>query len=178
MDGAELIGDLEESLAGGEDSSLTEAEEGSMTEEEADTFKEEASAAKEEVGVLRKAVDSLKELGSRMPSILKSVGKFIVENAAAAVIFHYVELGLSKLDKLTSPGEDKDDAQQKLTKTKALTKFLNDLAHIMKDLIAWMTKYAQQTVTIEGDISVPVPDIFVKYTDPMQEVGLFRLSFP
>ncbi len=59
------------------------------------------------------------------------------------------------------------DVEQKLAKTKALSALLTDISTVSKDLTTGLKAHESDKIVIADDITVPLTDIFIKYTSKM-----------
>lgn len=156
---------------------LDESEEGIEAEAdgEAEASEEMASEVKEaseSVSKLRRSVDALKELN--VPQVLKSFTKFIVKNAAIGAVLFGVNVALHKLydDKGTCKPACKT-IQQKQKKVKAIAELTSDVGNTLTKLTKWAKDNEDVKVEVSKGITVPLPDIISKYTDPMEKVSSF-----
>ncbi|XP_064652194.1 uncharacterized protein LOC135502923 isoform X2 [Lineus longissimus] len=141
------------------------AEEGEAMEgldaEEMEELQEEANVARQNVSTLRSVVDYIKDLN--IPGALKAFTKFVVKNAAVGAIFYGVTVLLSKLAKQSKGSKA---AQAKYEKTYALSTLIDDMTKTSQKAVDWMKAHENDTIDLEG-ISIPLIDIFTKYTGPM-----------
>ena len=93
-----------------------------------------------------------------------------------AAIFYGVNVALSKLT-AAAKGDAKKEPSQKLQKTKAMSKLLADLQSMLNKLLAWTSKHKNESVDVGDDISVPIPDLFFKYTKPMENVSFYGCAY-
>ena len=141
-----------------------EAEEGALEEEEVAEIEE----AKENVGKLKSALNALKEI--EWGQVVKQVTKLVAENVAVGAVLWAVSTGLNKLTSKSSSSK-KTANRKKQKKIKALAQLISDISTYIKDLAGWMQAKKDVTVDAGSGIMVPLPDVFTKYTQPMQQVS-------
>ena len=139
------------------------AEEG-LEEEEL----EEIKIAKENVGKLKSALNSLKEI--EWGTVVQQVVKFVAKNLAIGAILWAVNSGLTKLISKSS-GIEKEAMQKKQKKIKSLSQLITDISTYFKDLTDWMQAKKNIMVDTGSGFEVPLPDVYTKYTQAMQKVS-------
>ena len=145
------------------------ADEADEADEEADEeVKEKIEQAKEEVGKLKSALNSLKEI--EWGQVVKDFVKFVIKNVAVGAILWGVMVALNKIISKSS-GTEKTTNQKKQKKIQALAQLISDISTYIKDLTDWMQAKKDVTVDAGSGIMVPLPDVFTKYTKPMQTVS-------
>lgn len=143
-----------------------------LTREEIEELEAETAEAKESVSTLRKVVDYFKTLD--IPQMLKKFSWFVAKNVAIAAVILGATAVLKKL-MMKSSGTKKKDQKKKYDKIKAITKMITDLTDISKKVVGWVKDHEKDEVVIDG-YSIPLPDIFTKYTTPMGEVSFFNIK--
>jgi len=168
----EAIAEFSEEAEAGFDDAAAEDAEGAedLDPEEEEELEEEVDEAKESSSKLQKVINSLKEID--VVAVLKKFGIFVAQQATIGVVFYGVGLALNKIMKQmkTDSGGQKD-LSQKLKKTKALSTLITDISTISNTLTDWLKAHKSDTITIDGDITVPLTDIFIKYTTRMEAVS-------
>ena len=139
------------------------AEEG-LEEEEL----EEIKIAKENVGKLKSALNSLKEI--EWGTVVQQVVKFVAKNLAIGAILWAVNSGLNKLISKSS-GVEKEAMQKKQKKIKSLSQLITDISTYFKDLTDWMQAKKNIMVDTGSGFPVPLPDVYTQYTQAMQKVS-------
>ena len=129
---------------------------------------EEVAEASENVGKLRSAINTLKEIN--WGQVVKTFVKFVAKNVAIGAILWGVTVLLNKALKKSSGGEKKD-IQKKQKKVTALAKLTSDISNCFKNLSHWMEEKKDVTIDVGDGITVPLPDVFTKYTKPMEKVS-------
>ena len=145
----DIIDDVEDEIA---DEEADEAEMGKIKQ------------AKEEVGKLKSALNSLKEIE------WGTVVKDFVKNAAVGAILWGVMIALNKIISKSS-GTEKTTNQKKQKKIQALAQLISDISAYIKDLTDWMQAKKDVTVDVGSGIMMPLPDFFTDYTISMQTVS-------
>ena len=162
----------EEAESGFEDAAAEDAEDAEdLDPAEKEELDNEVDEAKESASKMQKVVNSLKEID--VVAVLKKFTIFVAEQAAVAVVFYGVNVALTKIlqnTKKEAGGEASKDAKQKLAKTKALSALITVISTISQNLTDWLKAHQSDTITIDGDITIPLTDIFIKYTTKMQTV--------
>ena len=159
-----IIDDVDEEMA--DDSGDADKE---QDEEENEKIKE----AKEKVGKLRSALNSLKEI--EWGTVVKNFVKFVVKNVAVGAILWGVMIALNKIISKSS-GTEKTTNQKKQKKIQALAQLISDISTYIKDLSDWMQAKEDVTVDAGSGIMVPLPDVYTKYTKPMQTVSSLMIT--
>ena len=166
------MADIEEALEIGDDVDA-EIQNEVGDEELDDAEKEKIEEVKENVGKLRSALNSLKEF--EWGQAVKDFVKFVVKNAAVGAILWGVMIALNKAISKSS-GTEKTTNQKKQKKIQALAQLISDVSTYIKDLADWMQAKKDVTVDAGSGIMVPLPDVFTKYTQPMQEVSSLTIT--
>ena len=151
----EVIDEVDESLE----------EDSVRPEDEIPGEEKEIEWGREEVGKLRKAVEYFKSI--RYSYWMKTAAIFFAKQAAIGAILFGVMYGLKKFMALF--GNDTAENKAKKAKLDGLIKIVKDISNTSKELSAWLKKHENDTVTLDG-IQVPLPDIFIKYTKPIEQV--------
>ena len=163
----EEIGEFAEEAEGGLEEAGEDAE--GLDAEEEEALEEEVAESTESAGKMKDVIKSLKEID--VVAVLKKFTVFIAEQAAIAVVLYGVNVVLKKIfeeGKKKGGGSGGDSA--KLAKTKALSTLISDISTTSKTLTKWLKDHESDTITIDGDITVPLTDIFYKYTTKMTTV--------
>ncbi|XP_022100804.1 uncharacterized protein LOC110984689 [Acanthaster planci] len=144
------------------------AEEAGLDEEELEEVEKEVAEVKENVSKLGKVAEYLKSL--EIPQTLLKFTKFVVKNAAVGAIFYGVTVALTKLSQPSSSGGSSSGGSQaaktKYNKINALSSLIAELTDISQTVTDWLKGHQDDTITLDG-ISVPLIDIFSKYTTKM-----------
>ena len=162
----EIFEDCEERLEG----EAAAAEEGEVAEEVAT----EAKEASENVALLKRGVEVLEKLS--VPQALRSFTIVILKNAAIAGIFYGVNVVLTKLFGKASDHGEKQAIQKKKMKVKAVTQLLSHIAKASSKLADWIKAKENVSVDVGDDITVPLPDVLSKYTQPIGKVSALICS--
>lgn len=165
----EELGEIIDEAESGITEEGEEAEEAGISEEELEEVEAEVAEARESVSTLRSVVDTLKSLD--IPQVLKDFTIFVGKNAAIGAIFFGVTVLLKKLTAGSGSRTDKQAAQQKLKKTNALSTIIADISKISKTLTEWLKEHQNDEINVGSGITVPLPDIFLKYTKKMEAVS-------
>ena len=160
----EEIGELFEDCTEGIEGEAAAAEEGEVAEEVAT----EAKEASENVALLKRGVEALEKLN--VPQAERSFTKFILENPAMADIFYGVNVVLTKLFGKASDHGEKQAIQTKKIKVKAVTQLLSQIAKASNKLADWSKANDNVSVDVGDDITVPLPDVLSKFTQPVGKV--------
>lgn len=141
-------------------------------------LQDEVEESKENAGKMQKVIDTLKSLD--VVAVLKKFIVFVAEQAAIAVVFSGVSIVLKKIleqGKKSGSG-DSEANQQKLAKTKALSALISDISTTSNTLTDWLKDHQSDTITIDEEegISVPLTDIFFKYTKKMGDVSCMYID--
>ncbi len=131
---------------------------------------EEVKEAKENVKELSGITKALKELN--IPQLLKNFGIFVVKQLTIGAIFYGVTVALKKLT--AGGGSDSAANKQKLAKTKALSTMIKDLSTSSKTLLDWLKEKQNVVIDVGDGITVPLPDIFTKFTGPIKTVSILN----
>ncbi len=170
----EEIAEFSEEAADGFDDAAAEDAEGAedLDPEEEQELEEDVGEAKESASKMQKVINSLKEID--VVAVLKKFGIFVAQQAAIGVVFYGINVALSKITKQSKTGSGgQKDATQKLAKTKSLSALITDISTISNKVTDWLKAHQSDTITIGGDITVPLTDIFIKYTTKMEKVSSF-----
>ena len=162
----EIIDDVDEEM---DDDAKEKKVEKEADEEEKEKIKE----AKEKVGKLRSTLNSLKEI--EWGTVVKDFVKFVIKNVAVGAILWGVMVALNKIISKSS-GTEKTTNQKKQKKIQALAQLISDISTYIKDLSDWMQAKEDVTVDAGSGIMVPLPDVFTKYTKPMQTVSSLMIT--
>lgn len=130
---------------------------------------EEMAEVRENVGRLRRCINALKEIN--WGQVVIQVAKFVAKNAVIGGIFWGVTVGLNKLIAKSS-GSEKLALQTKQKKIKAMAHLLSDISDCFKKLADWIEEKKDITVDVGGGIVVPLPDVLIKYTKPLEKVSV------
>ncbi len=165
----EEVGEVIEDSSEGIEEEAGETE--GLTEEEAEELDAEADAAKENVSKLGEVVESIKSLD--VPSILKKFGIFIAKQVAIAAVFYGVSVALKKILAKSGTGGSRPSAaaKDKIAKIKALQALIKDLNDDSHTLLKWLKDNQDAMIDVGGGITVPLPDIYTKYTKPIGDVS-------
>lgn len=161
------MAELEEAIEMGEEVGEEvgeEAAEGAAEEEVA----EEVGEARDNVGRLRRYMNTLKEIN--WGQVVKKFVTFVAKNAAAGAVFWGVTVLLNKAIAKSS-GKEKEAIQKKQKKVTALAQLTSDISNCFKNLAHWMEEKKDVTVDAGDGIMVPLPDVFTKYTKPLEKVS-------
>ena len=131
---------------------------------------EEVEEARNNVGRLRGCMNTLKEIN--WGQVVKKFVTFVAKNAAAGSIFWGVTVLLNKTTATESSGEEKKAIQKKQKKVTALAQLTSDISNCFKNLAHWMEEKKDVTVDAGDGIMVPLPDVFTKYTKPLEKVSV------
>lgn len=154
----EEIGELTDEVDGGIE------EEGEEADKET---KEEVEAARESVSTLRNVVDELKELLTG--PTMKKIALFVGKNVAIGVILYGVTVVLKKME--GAKGTGNRQAQKQHQKISALSGIVKDMSEISTILLKWLKSKEETTVDVGDGITVPLPDVFYKFTVKMNDVS-------
>ena len=157
----EVIDEVAEALEEDEEMSEEKAAEKEVAEDMAD--------AREKVGRLRRYINAVKEF--KWGQALKQIGKIVMKNALAGAVFWGVMYGLNKLVARSS-GREKQELQTKQKKVKAMAQLISDISDCFHKLADWIEDKKDITVDAGDGIMVPLPDILIKYTQPLEKVSV------
>ena len=159
----EEIGEMLEGCTEGIEGEAAAAE-GELAEEIAT----EAKEASENVALLKRGVEALQKIN--VPIAVRSFTEFILKNAAMAGIFYGVNVVLTKLFGKASDHGEKQAIQGKKIKVTAVAQLLSQIAKASNKLAEWSKAKENVSVDVE-DITVPLPDVLSKFTQPMGKVS-------
>lgn len=130
---------------------------------------EEMAEVRENVGRLGRCINALKEIN--WGQVVKQVAKFVAKNVVAGAIMWGVAVGLNKLTAKSS-GSEKQALQTKQKKIKAMAQLMSDISDCFKKLADWIEDKKDITVDAGDGIMVPLPDVLIKYTKPLEKVSV------
>lgn len=130
---------------------------------------EEMAEVRENVGRLGRCINALKEIN--WGQVVKQVAKFVAKNVVIGGILWGVTVGLNKLIGKSS-GSEKLALQTKQEKIKAMAQLLSDISECFKKLADWIEKKKNITIDVGSGITVPLPDVLIKYTKPLEKVSV------
>lgn len=93
-----------------------------------------------------------------------------MNNAAIGAVLFSVNVVLAKAFGKASGGE-KGTVQKKQNKVKAVAQLTSDVAKALNKLADWTKAKENDTVDAGDDITVPLPDVLSKFTQPMGKVS-------
>ena len=130
---------------------------------------EEMAEARENVGRLGRCIDVLKEIS--WGQVVKQVAEFVAKQIVIALIMWGVTVLLNK-SMAKASGSEKQALQSKQKKMKAMAQLISDISDCFKKLADWIKEKKDITIDAGDGIMVPLPDVLIKYTKPLEKVSV------
>ncbi|XP_071127548.1 uncharacterized protein [Mytilus edulis] len=163
------IADIIEVIDEAADGMADEAEgaEADMDPADQAEFEEEVADATKEVQELSKTAEVFKDIMEGSLKVLKSFGIFVLKNIAVGAIMYFVNVGLSKLIKVTK-SKGQNGNEKILAIVKAIIQLIKTESNLCNAIKDWLQKHKDDTITLEG-IEIKLESIFETKLKPISD---------
>ncbi|XP_052084943.1 uncharacterized protein LOC127722144 isoform X2 [Mytilus californianus] len=166
---AEIVTEISDIIDESADGMAEEAEgaEEDMEPEEQAEFEEEVADAKEAVQELSKTAEVFTNIMEGSLKMVKSFAIFVLKNIAVGAILYYVNVGLSKLTKVTK-SKGQTGNKKILAIVKGIIKLIKTESNLCKAIKDWLQKHKDDTITLDG-IEIKLESIFETKLKPISD---------